>query len=112
MAAISAATAAARYRTYELLKEYLRTIGEKRDLFISDDFINNLDKVINEIHRFRLTNETIDMLNQALKTGISDYDLATLVIRLRDEERLIEKTDETSFHQAHIICSMGLIAKT
>ena len=102
----------ARYRTYELLKEYLRTIGEKRDLFISDDFINNLDKVINEIHRFRLTNETTDMLNQALKTGISDYDLATLVIRLRDEERLIEKTDETTLHQAHIICSMGLIAKT
>jgi SNF2 family DNA or RNA helicase len=102
----------ARFKTYERLKEYLRTIGENRDQFISDEFIASLERAIDDIHRCRLQNSAIDTLNRVLKSGIRDFDLANKVIQLKEEERLTDKADLAKSHQAHIICSMGLNSRT
>ena len=101
----------ARFRTYERLKEYLRNIGDNRDLFLSDEFMASLEKAIDDIHRCRLQNVATDTLNRVLKSGISDFDLAHLAIRLREEERLVDKSDLSKSQQAQIICSLGLVEK-
>jgi superfamily II DNA or RNA helicase len=100
----------ARFKTYERLKEYLRNIGDNRDLFISEEFIRSLDKVIDDIHGYHLQNSAIDTLNRVIKSGISDFDLAHKVIQLREEERLSDKSELNKSKQAQIICSMGLNA--
>jgi hypothetical protein len=99
----------ARFRIYERMKEYLRNIAAKRDLFISDEFIKSLELVVDDIYRSRLRSSAVDALNRVLKSGINDYDLANMVIRFREEERLTDKADQSKSHSAQIICSMGLV---
>jgi len=96
----------ARYRTYERLKAYAESI--KGTLFESQ----TLNRAIDEIYRFPLKQAAIDTLNRQLKTGISDHQLADLVIALRDEDRLCI-TDESNEEQQEpqIICSLGLFEK-
>jgi SNF2 family DNA or RNA helicase len=101
----------ARFKTYERLKEYLRNIGENRDLFISDEFMASLEKAVDDIYRCRLQNSATDTLNRVLKSGISDFDLAHLAIELREQERLVDKSDLSKSQKAQIICSLGLVAK-
>jgi hypothetical protein len=50
-------------------------------------------------------------LNRQLRAGISDEDLAQLVILLRDEDRLSLKQEEAERQEPRIICSMGLFKK-
>ena len=55
----------------------------------------------------------VDTLNRQLKAGISDQQLADLVLMLRSEGRLcIIHEDEEVDREPHIICSMGLAAAT
>ena len=93
----------ARYRTYERLKAYAESI--KGTLFESQ----TLNRAIDEIYRFPLRQTAIDTLNRQLKTGISDHQLADLVLALRDEDHLCI-TDENDGEQQEpqIICSLGL----
>lgn len=93
----------ARYRTYERLKAHAESI--KGTLFESQ----TLNRAIDEIYRFPLRQAAIDTLNRQLKTGISDHQLADLVLALRDEDRLCI-TDESDVEQqeSQIICSLGL----
>ena len=54
----------------------------------------------------------IDTLNRQLKAGISDQQLADLVLLLRSESRLcIIHEDEEEDREPRIICSMGLKIK-
>lgn len=94
----------ARFRTYERLKEYARKV--------KDTFFENsaLDKAIEEIYRYPLRPTAIDALNRQLRSGISDEQLAHLVLDLREDGRLcqIHETDEPQ--EPRIICSLGLVA--
>src|SRR5262249_32405924 len=71
----------ARFRTYERLKRYANQV--KGTLFASQELL----KAIEEIHRSPLRPTAVDTLNRQLRSGISDEDLAQLVITLRGEGR-------------------------
>jgi len=94
----------ARFRTYERLKRYAEQM--KGTLFDSQE----LQKAIEEIYRYPLRQSAIDTLNRQLRSGISDENLAQLVIALRDEDRLCLIHEEEQTQEPRIICSMGLAA--
>jgi hypothetical protein len=95
----------ARFRTYERLKRHAEEV--KGTLFESPE----LAKVIEEIYRYPLRQTAVDTLNRQLRSGISDQDLASLVIALRQEERLCLIHEEDQVQEPRIICSLGLAEK-
>ncbi len=95
----------ARFRTYERLKNYANEI--KGSLFDSLE----LKKTIDDIYRYPLRQSAIDTLNRQLKSGISDPDLASLILGLREEDRLCIVNEEEQVREPRIICSMGLVKK-
>ncbi len=92
----------ARFRTYERLKDYLRTI--ENTLFDTE----TLKRTVDEIYRYPLRQTAIDTLNRQLKSGISDQQLAEVAIQLREDDRLCIVHEESHPHEPKIICSMGL----
>jgi superfamily II DNA or RNA helicase len=97
----------ARYRTYERLKHYYDELKKHEPLFAGDD----LTRAIDDIYRYPLRSSATDTLNRQLRAGISDEDLATLVISLRDENRLSIIHEEEEPQEPRIICSIGLFGK-
>jgi len=95
----------ARFRTYERLKSYVGSI--KGTLFENPELL----KVIDEIYRYPLRPSAIDKLNRQLRSGITDIQLADLVLSLREEDRLsiVEETEHVN--EPRIICSLGLFKK-
>jgi len=92
----------ARFRTYERLKRHAENV--KGTLFESQELLRAID----DIYRYPLRPTTIDTLNRQLRSGISDEDLAQLVVALRDEDRLCLIHEEEQTHEPRIICSLGL----
>ncbi len=95
----------ARFRTYERLKQYSEQI--KGTLFESQDLLRAID----DIYRYPLRQSAIDTLNRQLRSGVTDEELAALVLSLRDENRLCIVQEEQPTQQPEIICSMGLFTK-
>ena len=93
----------ARRRTYERLKQYAESA--RHTLFPPPP---ELDKAIEEIYRYPLQESARDTLNRQMRSGISDEQLAQLVIDLRDEDRLCHIQGETEEQEPQIICSLGL----
>ncbi len=95
----------ARFRTYERLKNYAERV--EGTLFDTQQ----LRRAVGEIYRYPLLQSAVDTLNRQLRSGISDDDLAGLVIEMREDGRLciIHGEDETD--EPRIICSMGLIRR-
>jgi superfamily II DNA or RNA helicase len=92
----------ARFRTYERLKRYAEQV--KDTLFASQELL----KAIDEIYRYPLRPTAIDTLNRQLRSGISDEDLAALVVALREEDRLCLINEEEQVQEPRIICSLGM----
>ncbi len=95
----------ARRRTYERLKKYADDVKDT----LSDTV--SLRQTIDEIFRHPLIHEAKSTLNRQLKSGISDQDLANLVINLREVNRLCVVHEEGENREPQIICSLGLIDK-
>lgn len=94
-----------KYRLYTRLEEYIKQYDGM--LFVMDDLKATLD----ELYRYPLREWAKDTLNRSLRTGISDTDLAKLVLSLREEDKLcIIREDELPYRQPQIICSLGLKA--
>ena len=98
----------ARFKTYERLKRYRAALGDKRDLFITDDHVRHIDRALEEIYRYPLFQGATDTLNRQLKAGIDDHRLAELVLNLREDGRLCVITDEDEALEPRLICTMGL----
>jgi superfamily II DNA or RNA helicase len=92
----------ARFKVYERLKLYTR----ESPLFETQD----LKITLEQIYRHPLKQTATDILNKRLKSGISDEELARLVIELRLEDRLCVVHEEDQDGDPQIICTLGLRA--
>ena len=93
----------ARFRTYERLKNYADRV--EGTLFDTDQ----LRKAIDDIYRYPLRQSAVDALNRQLRSGISDEDLASVVIETWEDGRLCVVHEDDEPQEPRIICSMGLI---
>ncbi len=93
----------ARFRTFTRLKGYAERI--KDTLFDNPELL----KAIDDIYRYPLRQMATDTLNRQLRAGISDGELAELVVALREEDRLCLVEDERQAQEPQIICSLGLV---
>jgi hypothetical protein len=85
-----------------------RYIGDNQGtLFVTEE----MKKALEDIYHFNLREYARETLNRQLKMGISDADLAYLVVSLRDEGKLCLKDAdaEEAFKEPKIICSMGMV---
>lgn len=90
----------ARFRVYERLKTY----AKDSPLFETEE----LKKTLDQIYRYPLKQSATDLLNKNLRSGISDEDLAGLVVRLKSDGLLCSVEEKLSDGEPHIICSLGL----
>jgi len=96
----------ARFKTYERLQRHARDV--KGTLFDTKE----LERAIQDIYRFPLQQSAADILNRQLRAGISDHDLAHIVLTLRETGRLCVVHEEHAAAEPALICSLGLFAKT
>ncbi len=92
----------ARFRTYERLKAYAAEV--KGTLFATPE----LSRAIEDIYKYPLLQSATDTLNRQLKGGISNPDLAALVIGLRQDGRLCRVAEDEKAAEPQVICSLGL----
>lgn len=98
----------ARFKAFERIKRFREVQGDKRDLFITDDYVRRIDRVLEEIYRYPLFQSATDTLNRQLKAGIGDHQLLDLVLALREDGRLCVVDEQEEQREARLICSMGL----
>ena len=94
----------ARYRAYMRLSYY---IEENKDtLFVTEE----LKRSVEDIYRYPLREYARETINRQLKMGISDEQLGSLVVLLRDEGKLSIKDEKERKHkEPKIICSIGIV---
>lgn len=92
----------ARFRTYERLKDYASEV--------EGTLLNTpqLKQVIEAIYRHPLRQTATDRLNRQLRSGISNENLAELVIDLWETGRLCIIDEERQTREPQIVCSLGL----
>ena len=98
----------ARFKAYERLKRYRESVGDKRDLFVTEEHVRRIDKALEEIYRYPLYQSATDTLNRQLKAGIGDHQLADLILNLREDGRLCVIDEQENQSEPKLICSMGL----
>jgi superfamily II DNA or RNA helicase len=96
-----------RRKVYERLRRYRDHLRQNPTLF-SADLLQRLETVMDAIFRFPLKESARETLGRQLRLGITDENLADLVIRLHQEDRLCQPTEETEPSEPQIICSLGL----
>jgi hypothetical protein len=94
----------ARYRTYERLKRHYDDLRRHTPLLASEE----LQRTIDDLYRYPLRSTARDLLNRQLRAGVSDEDLARLVVTLRSEDRLSLIHEEDARQEPRILCSLGL----
>lgn len=93
----------ARYRAYMRLRRYYE--HQEGTLFAT----GALKRAIDDIYKFPLKEYGRDALNRQMKAGVSDEDLATLVVSLREEDKLcVVREEKTQVKEPQIICSLGM----
>jgi len=92
----------ARHKTFTRLKRYAEDV--KGTIFESQELLKALD----EIYRYPLLQSATDSLNRQLRISVSDDQLASLVVALREENRLCNIHDDEQAREPQIICSLGL----
>lgn len=92
----------ARFRAYDRLKAYADSV--KGTLFANPELL----KAIDDIYKYPLLQSATDVLNRQLKSGVTDHDLADLVVSLRQDARLCRVTEDAESAEPQVICSLGL----
>ncbi|HRH40491.1 MAG TPA: helicase-related protein [Pyrinomonadaceae bacterium] len=92
-----------KYRVYMRLDRFCKEF--ENTLFVSEQ----LKKSIDDIFKYPLKEFARETINRQMKAGVSDDQLAALVISLREEGKLIiTSDDEQPIKTPQIICSLGL----
>jgi hypothetical protein len=99
----------ARFKAFERLKRYRESLGDKRDLFITDDHVRRIDRALEDIYRYPLYQSATDTLNRQIKAGMGDHQLVDLLLSLREDGRLCVIDDQDNQREPKLICSMGLV---
>lgn len=73
-------------------------------LFATEDLI----KAIDQIYRHPLRQSALDRFNRAIRSGVSDRELAELVVALYLDDRLCLVHEDGQQQEPQIICSLGL----
>lgn len=94
-----------RFRTYEKLKRYAAELAGT--LFELPD----LPRALDDLYRYPLRQSAAETLNRQLRAGISDVDLARLLISLWEEDRLCQIQESSEDSEPQIVCSLGLVAQ-
>ena len=96
-----------KYKTYMKVDRFIRE--NEGTLFVTAEH----KKALDDIYRNPLREYAKDAISRKLKDGISDQELADLLVSLRSEGKLCILENENSNHKklTQIICSMGLINK-
>lgn len=92
----------ARFKIYERLKLFTR----ESPLFETQE----LKLTLEQIYRHPLRAAATDIINKRLRDGASDEELASLVVSLRQEDRLSVVHEEDQEGEPQIVCSLGLRA--
>ena len=93
----------ARYRTYEILQDYLR--HREGDLFLTDQ----VRAAIQAVYDHPLTTEAVDKLNRQLRSTIAAEDLAEMVTAMhRDDRLVVVNLHDAPSKEPRILCSLGL----
>ncbi len=100
----------ARFKAFERLKRFREVLGDRRDLFITDEYVRRIDRVMEEIYRYPLYQSATDSLNRQFKSGISDHLLLDLIFSLREDARLCVIEDLDQQKEPKLICSLGLVS--
>ncbi|MDD5033892.1 MAG: helicase-related protein [Methylococcaceae bacterium] len=98
----------ARFKAFERLKRFRESLGDKRDIFITDEYVRRIDRVMEDIYRYPLYQSATDSLNRQLKAGVDDHKLAELALALREDGRLCIVDELDTQREPKLICSMGL----
>lgn len=94
----------ARYKVYQILNRHYNEV--QNTLFD----VQELKKTIDDIYKYPLRERARDIINKRIRLGVTDEDMATLCMQLRDESRLciIDPNEDAKSKDPQIICSMGL----
>lgn len=98
----------ARFKACERLKRYRDRLGNTRDLFVTDEYVRRMERVLEEVYRFPLFQTATDTLNRQIKAGIGDSQLVELIQSLRKDGRLCVVDEQEADREPKLICSMGL----
>lgn len=98
----------ARYKAYTRLKKWRDLAKKQFPLFD----LPALELALDDILRYPLKHAAAAALNRHLRTGMDDHELASLVIRLREDDRLSVRDDsDPEPREPRIICTMGLFGR-
>jgi len=95
-------------RTYDRLMAHAQSVRETTPLLAQGTDWETLERAIAEIHQYPLRQNAIAHLNRELKAGITNEQLAALVIVLRKNDALCVINPEEEQKGTQIVCSMGL----
>lgn len=74
-------------------------------LFVTEQLKKSVDDILN----YPLKEFARETINRQMKAGVSDDQLAALVVSLREEDKLvITSEDEQPLKAPQIICSLGI----
>ena len=103
----------ARFKAYVRLKHIRDNLGDKRDLFFTNDKVREIEKAMGDIYKYPLFQTATNTINSHLKSGVGDGDFVDIITNLREGDRLSMIQDKDDVHpDMRIICSMGLKSST
>jgi hypothetical protein len=89
-------------------KVYDRMRVHRERLMQDEQGNSNLDRAMDAMFRYPLTEHAKEALGRELRLGITDQALAEMLIDWYEDDRLVRITEEQTVREPVIICSMGL----
>jgi superfamily II DNA or RNA helicase len=93
-------------KAYERLKTFRERARRGPNLF-SSELAKRLEPAFQALFRFPLRERARDSLGRQMRLGITDEGLAEMLIRLHEEDRLVNAEEERETPEPQILCSLA-----